>query len=93
MVQKNKKFKHRFRPPPPSSGPRTLPEASWKHVKLSGPVISDEGGDLAGLIGLEILENYDRSLVNKDKKKVCTYIIFILSLIEEQTNKLFDRRN
>ncbi|XP_065085964.1 ATP-dependent RNA helicase DDX24 [Ochlerotatus camptorhynchus] len=69
MVQKTKKFKHRYRPPPPSSGPRTLPEASWKHVKLSGPVISDEGGDLAGLIGLEILENYDRTLVTKDKKK------------------------
>nr|XP_029713609.1 ATP-dependent RNA helicase DDX24 [Aedes albopictus] len=68
MVQKNRKFKQRYRPPP-SSGPKTLPEASWKHVKLSGPVISDDGGDLAGLIGLEILENYDRTLVTKDKKK------------------------
>lgn len=38
-------------------------------MKLSGPVISDDGGDLAGLIGLEILENYDRALVTKDKKK------------------------
>lgn len=68
MVQKSKKFKQRYRPPT-SSGPKTLPEASWKHVKLSGPVISDDGGDLAGLIGLEILENYDRALVTKDKKK------------------------
>ncbi|XP_062559498.1 ATP-dependent RNA helicase DDX24-like [Armigeres subalbatus] len=68
MVQKGKKFKQRFKPPT-SSGPKTLPEASWKHVKLSGPVICDDGGDLAGLIGLEILENYDRALVKKDKKK------------------------
>ncbi|XP_055624012.1 ATP-dependent RNA helicase DDX24 [Toxorhynchites rutilus septentrionalis] len=69
MVQKAAKFKKRFYKQPASTGPKTLAEASWKHVKLSGPVISDDGADLEGLIGLEVLENYDRKLVTKDKKK------------------------
>ncbi|XP_055599928.1 ATP-dependent RNA helicase DDX24 isoform X2 [Uranotaenia lowii] len=72
MVQKAKKFRHKMmkkRPAAPK-GPKSLPEASWKPVKLDGPVISDDGGDLAGLIGLEILETYDRSLVLKDKKQL-----------------------
>lgn len=67
MVQKAAKFKKRFKKV--VSGPKSLQEASWKHVKLNGPVISDEGADLAGFIGLEILENYDRTLVKKDKTK------------------------
>ena len=42
--------------------------AEWKKVKLNGPVISDDGGDLAGFLGLEILEDYDKRLLKKEKK-------------------------
>lgn len=71
MVQKAAKFRGKYRKVAPApKGPKTLPEASWKNVKLSGPVISDDGADLAGFIGLEVLECYDRSLVQKEKKKV-----------------------
>ncbi|XP_058833519.1 ATP-dependent RNA helicase DDX24 [Topomyia yanbarensis] len=69
MVKKSSNFRTKSRKIT-LTGAKTLPDASWKQVKLSGPVISDDGGDLAGLIGLEILESYDRSLVKKDKKKV-----------------------
>ncbi|XP_039432166.1 ATP-dependent RNA helicase DDX24 [Culex pipiens pallens] len=70
MVQKAAKFRGKYRKVAPApKGPKTLPEASWKNVKLSGPVISDDGADLAGFIGLEVLECYDRSLVQKEKKK------------------------
>lgn len=77
MVQKATKFRKKYHKQVASTGPKTLAEASWKHVKLSGPVISDEGADLEGLIGLEILENYDRKLVTKDKKKVMV-IAFVI---------------
>ncbi|XP_058462389.1 ATP-dependent RNA helicase DDX24 isoform X2 [Malaya genurostris] len=68
MVQKSKKFKGN---PKKSTSAKTRPppDVSWKQVKISGPVISDDGADLAGLIGLEILESYDRSLVIRDKRK------------------------
>lgn len=68
MVQKTAKFRNRFKKVS-VTGPKTLSAASWKQVKLSGPVISDDGADLAGLIGLEVLESYDKKLVKKDRKK------------------------
>lgn len=69
MVQKSSKFRSKFKKPA-TTGPKTISDASWKQVKLSGPVISDDGADLAGLIGLEILESYDKALVKKEKRKV-----------------------
>ncbi|XP_055920593.1 ATP-dependent RNA helicase DDX24 [Eupeodes corollae] len=40
----------------------------WEKVKIKGNVISDDGGGFEGLIGLEVLENYDKVLVEKGKK-------------------------
>lgn len=40
----------------------------WEKVKLSGNLLSDDGGaNLEGLLGLEVLENYDRSSIKKQK--------------------------
>ncbi|XP_055535210.1 ATP-dependent RNA helicase ddx24 [Wyeomyia smithii] len=71
MVQKSAKFRSKLRKAA-VTGPKTLSDVSWKQVKLSGPVISDDGADLAGLIGLEILESYDKTLVTKEKRKKLT---------------------
>lgn len=41
---------------------------SWQEVKLSGNLITDDSvGTLEGLIGLEVLEDYDGKLINKIK--------------------------
>lgn len=40
----------------------------WKKVKLSGNLLSDDGGaSLEGLLGLEVLESYKASSITKDK--------------------------
>lgn len=40
----------------------------WKKVKLSGNLLSDDGGaSLEGLLGLEVLENYDKKSITKEK--------------------------
>ena len=42
----------------------------WKEVKLSGNLLTDDSvGMLDGLIGLEVLEDYDKSMVQKIKNK------------------------
>ncbi|XP_055859003.1 ATP-dependent RNA helicase DDX24 [Episyrphus balteatus] len=41
----------------------------WEKVKIKGNILSDDGGGFEGLIGLEVLENYDKALVGKEKKK------------------------
>lgn len=42
----------------------------WKEVKLSGNLLTDDSvGMLDGLIGLEVLENYDKTMVQKIKTK------------------------
>lgn len=43
---------------------------NWKTVKLEGKLITDDStGSLDGLIGLEVLEGYDKSMVQKSKKR------------------------
>ncbi|XP_055372433.1 ATP-dependent RNA helicase DDX24 [Condylostylus longicornis] len=42
---------------------------SWKKVKIKGNVFSEEGCGLEGLIGLEVMEDYDTGLIAKAKKK------------------------
>lgn len=43
----------------------------WKKIKLSGKLLSDDSG-LEGLIGLEVLENYDEHLqVTRERRKKC----------------------
>ncbi|XP_075165605.1 ATP-dependent RNA helicase DDX24 [Haematobia irritans] len=41
----------------------------WEKVKLKGNVITEDGVGLEGLIGLEVLETYDPSLVELSKPK------------------------
>lgn len=46
---------------------------AWQKVKLTGNLLSDEGGaGLEGLIGLEVLENYgnDLSVIREKPKRV-----------------------
>ncbi|BFG06305.1 ATP-dependent RNA helicase DDX24 [Drosophila madeirensis] len=42
---------------------------NWQKVKIKGHVISDDFGGYEGLIGLEVLEDYDAELVKSSKKR------------------------
>ncbi|XP_067627290.1 ATP-dependent RNA helicase DDX24 [Eurosta solidaginis] len=46
-----------------------LKNNSWEKVKIKGNIISDDGGGFEGLIGLEVLEDYDPKLVENAKEK------------------------
>lgn len=39
----------------------------WKKVKIAGNLVSDDGGGLEGLIGLEIMEDYGTNVVKRDE--------------------------
>uniref|UniRef100_A0A182K4F4 ATP-dependent RNA helicase n=1 Tax=Anopheles christyi TaxID=43041 RepID=A0A182K4F4_9DIPT len=67
-MQKQRKFNPKKRPNK-FPGQQKAKDASWQPVKLNGPVISDEGADFGGFIGLEILENYSGAFVRKEKTK------------------------
>lgn len=41
---------------------------AWQNVKIKGNVVSDENVGLEGLIGLEVLEKYDKNLVATERK-------------------------
>lgn len=36
---------------------------AWSKVKIAGSLVTDDGGGLEGLIGLEVLENYDKDVI------------------------------
>lgn len=40
-------------------------ELNWQKVKIKGPVISNDAAGLEGLIGLEVLEDYNLQSVLK----------------------------
>lgn len=42
-------------------------DGSWSKVKIAGNLITNDGGGLEGLIGLEVLENYDKNIISKAK--------------------------
>ncbi|XP_054740964.1 ATP-dependent RNA helicase DDX24 [Anastrepha obliqua] len=46
-----------------------LEKKAWEKVKIKGNIISDDGGGFEGLIGLEVLEEYDPKLVETAKGK------------------------
>uniref|UniRef100_A0A0A1WHP7 ATP-dependent RNA helicase n=1 Tax=Zeugodacus cucurbitae TaxID=28588 RepID=A0A0A1WHP7_ZEUCU len=58
---------------PKSSKIRTIGDAlesqAWEKVKIKGSLVSDDGGGFEGLIGLEVLEEYDPKLVETAKEK------------------------
>uniref|UniRef100_A0AAG5DL71 ATP-dependent RNA helicase n=1 Tax=Anopheles atroparvus TaxID=41427 RepID=A0AAG5DL71_ANOAO len=72
-MQKQRKFNPKKTPqngnakPNGKSKPKGRSKPSWATVKISGPVIADEGADLGGFIGLEVMENYSGSFVRKEK--------------------------
>lgn len=43
----------------------------WSKVKISGNLVSDDGGGLEGLVGLEVLEDYDIGTVLSEKVRIC----------------------
>ncbi|KAH8401201.1 hypothetical protein KR009_003605 [Drosophila setifemur] len=45
-------------------------EEDWQKVKIKGHVISDDFGGYEGLIGLEVLKDYDATLVKSSQKRV-----------------------
>lgn len=45
-------------------------EENWQKVKIKGHVISDDFGGYEGLIGLEVLKDYDATLVKSSQKRV-----------------------
>lgn len=45
-----------------------VPAVAWSKVKIAGNLVTDDGGGLEGLIGLEVLENYEPSVVASSGK-------------------------
>lgn len=70
MVQNKQKT---AKPPKLLKGAAKEPALSkaenWQKVKIKGHVISDDGGGFEGLIGLEVLKDYDASLVKSSQKR------------------------
>ncbi|KAH8374408.1 hypothetical protein KR200_001678 [Drosophila serrata] len=50
--------------------PAVPKEENWQKVKIKGHVISDDFGGYEGLIGLEVLKDYDAALVKSSQKRV-----------------------
>ncbi|KAH8309378.1 ATP-dependent RNA helicase DDX24 [Drosophila kikkawai] len=50
--------------------PAAPKEENWQKVKIKGHVISDDFGNYEGLIGLEVLKDYDAALVKSSQKRV-----------------------
>lgn len=55
------------------------PAVAWSKVKIAGNLVTDDGGGLEGLIGLEVLENYEPSVVTSSGK-VCIYFLLLSNL-------------
>ncbi|ETN66977.1 DEAD box ATP-dependent RNA helicase [Anopheles darlingi] len=69
MQKKQRKFKPKKVPGKPKNGSVAVKPGAWEQVKISGAVISDEGADLGGFIGLEVMENYGNRLMRMPKLK------------------------
>lgn len=49
----------------------SVPSTGWKKVKIAGRLLSDDGGTgLEGLLGLEVLENFDAPIRRQKIEKV-----------------------
>ncbi|XP_050090271.1 ATP-dependent RNA helicase ddx24 [Anopheles aquasalis] len=69
MQKKQRKFKPKKFPGKPKNGSVAVKPGAWEAVKISGAVISDEGADLGGFIGLEVMENYGNQFLRTPKLK------------------------
>lgn len=55
----------------PVAKKQPLPSDGWKKVKIAGRLMSDDGGTgLEGLMGLEVLENFDAPIRRQKIEKV-----------------------
>lgn len=70
-TQKNGKVKKSTKTPAPA----------WSKVKIAGNLVTDDGGGLEGLIGLEVLENYDSSVVATSGKVFSDLRIYFINKI------------
>ncbi|XP_036333094.1 ATP-dependent RNA helicase DDX24 [Rhagoletis pomonella] len=66
---KTRKLKIQVKPNKIKTVGDTLENKSWEQVKIKGNVISDDGGGFEGLIGLEVLEDYDPKMVETAKER------------------------
>lgn len=53
-------------------------EGSWSKVKIAGNLITNDGGGLEGLVGLEVLETYDKNIISKAKVRNCSWCDILL---------------
>lgn len=51
---------------------RLQKKPAWSKVKIAGSLVTDDGGGLEGLIGLEVLENYDKDVITS-KVRCCNF--------------------
>lgn len=59
-------------------------ESAWSKVKIAGNLVTNDGGGLEGLIGLEVLENYDIKTITKSKvTKHCLKGLSIMTQIHK----------
>lgn len=55
----------------PVTKQQPLPSTGWKKVKIAGRLMSDDGGaGLEGLLGVEVLENFDAPIKRQKFEKV-----------------------
>lgn len=68
MVQ-NKQKSSKIKPPSQNIKKNVAEtnDKKWKKVKIKGSVITEEGVGLEGLIGLEVLQDYDSNLIGTAK--------------------------
>lgn len=56
----------------PKQNKQAAKKPAWSKVKIAGSLVTDDGGGLEGLIGLEILENYDKDVItSKVRSSIC----------------------
>lgn len=67
MVQAKHKMKSKSKQKSKATSKRPPIEGSWSTVKIAGNLITNDGGGLEGLVGLEVLENYDNNIIAKAK--------------------------
>lgn len=66
-INKHRQSKNKMKSKKKASSKRPQIEGSWSKVKIAGNLITNDGGGLEGLVGLEVLESYDNNIISKAK--------------------------
>lgn len=48
---------------------------AWSKVKIAGSLVTDDGGGLEGLIGLEVLEDYDKDVITSKVRCLICHVV------------------